>query len=263
MKGLVKLTDYSITGGIFLLNLFLFATLVYQLGHDKPIDLVSFLATWQDWVNKAAGVAGSANQSPPVQSALSALVGALSVILIFCTGLMLDLLAPAFFTFFEMWQFRRWLASDDQRWMSRIIARNDELIGGDFSAFAAARPIRWLLDIRYFLAHRHHYLRLRSFIFSYIFVKASGAKLDELVDQIRIWEISRAIATAMLLQIFLNGWFAFSEVKVTGWALAVTGGQIAMFLVTVVIVLAAIARLRATLCSFLYLTGGDSQGRTG
>jgi len=259
MKGLVKLADYSITGGIFLLNLFLFATLIDQLIHHQQIEFTSIFATWQHWLDALAKVTATANQGA-IQSALSALAAALSIILIFCTGLMLDLLAPVFFAIFEMLLFKRWLASEDRQWMGRIIAGNQELVQADFDAFVGAGPIRWLLDFGYFLKHRHHFMRLRSFILSYIFVKASGAKLDDLIDQIRVWEISRAISMAMLLQVFLNGGYAFIEAKLSGWAFfAVAGGQIGLFLVTVLIVLATTSRLRATLCSLLYLTGGAAR----
>ncbi len=97
-----RITEYSITGGLLWVNVFLFATLV-----NLPVDQITLNAALQKWVTWFAAMkplAATLTALPTtLQSSLGTLLGALAIIAIFISGILLDLIAPVFFVRVEFY----------------------------------------------------------------------------------------------------------------------------------------------------------------
>src|SRR6266704_4976348 len=112
-----RITEYSITGGLLWVNVFLFATLV-----NLPVDQITLNAALQKWVTWFAAMAplkATLEMALPaaLQSSLGTLLGALVFIVIFFSGIVLDLIAPLFFVPIELYFFRKWLVQKNRGWL--------------------------------------------------------------------------------------------------------------------------------------------------
>jgi hypothetical protein len=251
VKPVVQLTEFGITGGVLLFNLFVFATLLSLQGQGLDLNLPHALQVWHRWLEQFAAATQPISGNKAVEAALTTIVATLSVILIFCTGLLLELTAPLFFVSLEIWVFKSCLASRERGWFGKIILAHAGLVGEDYERYlnepthAVLRPRRWL-------AQRARYVRLQSFVFSYLFAHTEGASLERLEEQIRLWHTSRAVSTSML----------FLGVLLTLSAQGVNLGQsvvIAVFVpailfaLSTMITVALYSRLCTTMCVLLYL----------
>jgi hypothetical protein len=215
------------------------------------LDLPHALQTWQRWLEQFAAATQPLSGNKTVEAALTTVVATLSVILIFCTGLLLDLTAPLFFIFLEILVFKSCLASRERDWFGGIIRAHAGLVGEDYERYLN-EPVHALLVPQRWLAQRARYVRLQSFVFSYLFAHTQGASLQRLEEQIRLWHVSRAVSTSML----------FLGVLLT---LSAQGGNLEerlliavlipamLFAVSTMITRALYARLCTTMCVLLYL----------
>jgi len=253
MKPIAQLSEYGITGGVLLLNLFVFATLLnLQIAH-LDITFPQAIALWQHWAERFAAIAAPFTGNKLLEPVLSTIIAALSVILIFCTGLLLDLTAPLFFTLFEILAFKRWLARKDYTWVGEFMQAHHDLIEEDYPRFVSDPPLAWWVPQRW-LAQRARYTRLHSFICSYLFFNARGASMEQLQEQIRLWRTSRAVSASMIfLGVALTG-YAQDGGNLGEHLLIVLGIPVVLFVVSALTTYTIYTRLCTTLCSLLYLT---------
>ncbi len=248
MKPVALLTEYGVTGGVFLLNLFIFATLLGQ--HE--ITVPNTVAVWQHWAERFVAFAAPLANSNLLEPVLSTVIATLAVILIFCTGLLLELTAPWFFAPLEISAFKRWLARKDYAWVGKLMQLHHPLIEEEYTRFVNDPPSAWRSPQR-LLAQRARYARLHSFIFSYLFYNARGANLEQLQEQIRLWRTSRAVSTSMIflgiaLTVYAPGDNFAAHVFIA------LGIPIALFAVSALITYTIYTRLCMTLCALLYLS---------
>ncbi|MBI3776006.1 MAG: hypothetical protein HY273_10715 [Gammaproteobacteria bacterium] len=260
MKPIAALTEYGITGGVLLVNLFIFATLLnLQIAH-ADITFPQAITLWQRWAQRFAELAAPFAGNKLLEPVLSTLIATLSVILIFCTGLLLELTAPLFFTLFEILAFKRWLARKDYAWVGELMQVHEALIENDYRRFVNDPPLVWWLPQRW-LAQRARYTRLQSFIFSYLFFNARGTSLEQLQEQIRLWRTSRAVSTSMIiLGIALTG-YAQDGGNLAEHVLIVLGIPVALFAISALTTLTIYSRLCMTLCSLLYLSSRNETSK--
>ncbi len=210
MKGIVRFAEYSVTGGLLWLTLFLFLTLI-------SLDEASIAATlelWQGWLAQLKEQLSTAQDISLIENTLSTLLAALSIILIFCTGLLLELISPLFCVPFQMPCFKQQLKRPQQRWLARLAEDNREVLAEDYQKFLS-QPLFQLSDYRQWFGQRRRFLRMQTFIRAYLAVFASGSQMDTLLDQYRIWRISRSLFTSLVLLSAALGFLAVFNDDIT------------------------------------------------
>ncbi len=244
MTNTERLTEYSISGGMFWLALFAFVT-VTQLpsGGDA---LQGVITLWESWIKALAGtLAPLADAGDVIKTALSTILGVLGIIMIFCTGILLDLFSAVFFAFPEMRHFKRWLSRNNSDWMSQLCKENEVYIGSAFYQFTH-EPLLDPKDPWQFFRQRQRYIKLRSFLVSFILLKANEAHTTDLMNQLHLWRQSRAIAAAIVtMGVALNfatpnNWLAMMIPAV-------------LFFISYAIAIGMFARVNVTMCSMAYL----------
>jgi hypothetical protein len=203
-----RFADYGLTGGLFL---------VCQL------SLLFALGYWPTVVKELKAL-----QLPADNSLLAPIItgfaGALAVIAVFVTGLILDL-AASFFRSVEMRMFANHL-QQNRDWLSGLIEANKIYCEQDYVAFQKTqhelqtlerpRPddFLWALMLwkrnyrrRYIKRAKlrwgwnsRPYARLWTFFLSYIAIQSgSSAQLSVMAEQYSLWRAGRAIAAAVCL----------------------------------------------------------------
>jgi hypothetical protein len=198
-----RFADYGLTGGFFL---------ICQLGLFWP------LGYWPRILDQFQAV-----RLPPDTSLLVPIItgfaGALAVIAVFVTGLLLDLIA-SLFRAIEMRVFSRHLDRNSV-WIIGLIEAHKAYCGTDYESFQ--RTVQqvnsltfgkrltyactfWRRESGHFWAFSwwlgdtvRRYERLSSFFRSYITVQSGSAQLTLMADQYSLWRTARAIATALYL----------------------------------------------------------------
>ncbi len=195
MKAAVRFAEYSLTGGFFWLNVFLLLTLLHlDAGHGTWTG--ALLDLWSGWLRRLDEALGRAG-------GLEALITALTLLVVFATGLLLDLLAPIFFAPFEVAAFRRFFRDPRQTWMDELTRRQGDHLHHDLEDFLREPVFSWR-DPRLAGRQRHRYERLRAFLLVHLYTHAAGTRLDELLDQLRLVRTSRALSLSLaLLALFL------------------------------------------------------------
>lgn len=253
MKQITQLTDYGVTGGVLLLNLFIFATLLgLQMDHHD-ITFPQAIALWQHWAERFVTLSAPFIGNKLLEPMVSTFLTTLAVILIFCTGLLLELTAPWVFSVFEILAFKRWLLRKDYEWLSELMQRHHVLTGEDYQRFVNDPP--WTLwPPQRWMTQRMRYTRLQSFIFAYLFFNAHGASVEQLQDQTRLWRTSRAISASMIfLGVALTS-YAQDGGNIGEQILIVIGIPAVLFTVSALTTFTIHTRLCMTMCSLLYLS---------
>lgn len=250
MKTSTRFGEYLITGGLLWITLFIYSTILsINLGQHDP-DIIGL---WQYWLAPFEQMKALMTMIPTaMQSSVGTLLAALAVIFVFCTGLLLDLLSPIFFTPLEMVFFRRWHLGANRGWLDALIEKNADYIKTDYQTYVEGRLFDWRQPFAIF-PQRRAYNKLQSFLLAYIMVVSHAAKLDMLEDQISLWHTSRAISTAMLTLAML--------MQITPWStpslsLSLTLSIIPLLLwsLSVFITLAMFSRVGHSICSIVYNT---------
>src|SRR6266496_11831 len=252
-----RITEYSITGGLLWVNVFLFATLV-----NLPVDQITLNAALQKWVTWYAAMkplAATLTALPTtLQSSLGTLLGALAIIAIFISGILLDLIAPVFFVRVEFYFFRKCLVQKNRGWLDRLIAANGEFIAADYQTFVGGRVIDWKHPFAWF-EQRRCFQKISAFLLSHIMVFSQAAALEELMDRIHLWRTSRAISTSMVVVAVL---LTFSPLAPLSRGLAndprlwmiATVIPLLLTLISALITLGTYSRMCLFLCSLTYST---------
>src|SRR3569833_2551053 len=149
-----RITEYSITGGLLWVNIFLFTTLI-----NKKIDHLSVgnvVLVWSGWLDAFTPLKSTLETALPsaLQGSLGTLLGALMNIVIFFSGILLDLIAPVFFVPFELYFYRKWLVKKNRVWLDRLIGGHREYIETDYRAFIDGRVLDWKHPLAWFEQRR-------------------------------------------------------------------------------------------------------------
>lgn len=193
-----RITEYSVTGGLLWVNIFLFATLLnLPLDH---INLASATQVWSNWILALTPLKATLEAALPsaLQSSFGALLGALAIIVIFFSGILLDLIGPLFFVPFELYFFRQSLVQKNRVWLDDVIDANREFIGDDYQRFIAGKVVDWKHPLVWF-EQRRCFHKISAFLLAHIMLTSRDAALNELMDRVHLWRTSRAISTSMVV----------------------------------------------------------------
>lgn len=254
-----RITEYSITGGLLWVNVFLFATLLNLQLSGQTISPDHAMRLWGDWIRAMTPLTQSlAGLSPSLQGSIGALLAALAIVVIFFSGILLDLLSPMFFISFEMLFFQKWLISKNRPWLDRLIADNRDFIGEDYHCFINTKAFNWRRPLAWF-ERRRCYNKLWTFLLSHIMVFSNAAGLDELMDRVHLWRTSRAISTSMVVLGCLMNFTPlvhapFEHDATLNIALTAVGVPLVLFAVSALITLGTYSRMCVVLCALAYAT---------
>jgi hypothetical protein len=171
------------------------------------------------WTEYVESFAVTVNAVPKEAiSPLAALLGVLGLITVFTTGLLLDLFGSWYLRAVEMVTFVGHLRQHI-RWFRTIVDRNPTYLredcavllsipsySGQFTRAGKALKI-WNRQgredfatlWRQTLNQLHAYTRMQSFLLSYVLLAPSVGKLELLATQVSLWNMSRAIAAALII----------------------------------------------------------------
>ncbi len=203
MKSVVRFAEYSLTGGLLWVNLAIFVTLLAL----PEASLGSAVRVWQAWLEDLDQWLQPIQNSPLLEDTLNTLLAALGIILIFCTGLLLDLVSPQFCIPFQMLFLKRQLSREQHHWFAKLAHDNRDFLLDDYCQFLQ-QPLFKLSDYRQWFTQRHRFLRIQAFTQAYLFVFSSNSQIEPLMDQFRIWNISRSLFTSLVLLSALLGFVA-------------------------------------------------------
>ncbi|MEK7322354.1 MAG: hypothetical protein AABZ84_04665 [Pseudomonadota bacterium] len=254
-----RITEYSITGGLLWVNGFLFITLLNLQVSEQAISLGHALRLWSEWIRAMTPLTQAlAPLSPSLQASIGTLLAALAIVIIFFSGILLDLLSPMFFISFEMLFFQKWLISKNRTWLDRLVADNRDFIEEDYRCFINTKAFNWRRPLAWF-ERRRCYNKLWTFLFSHIMVFSNAAGLDELMDRVHLWRTSRAISTSMVVLGCLMNFTPLVHVSLDrdtalNIALTAVGVPLVLFAVSALITLGTYSRMCVVLCALAYST---------
>ncbi|MCF6283420.1 MAG: hypothetical protein L3J28_14665 [Candidatus Polarisedimenticolaceae bacterium] len=199
MKDTVRFGEYTLSGSVFWLLICSFATLLI-LFNEGTVNLSGAIAHWKEWFNPLlVEIQGDAG------GAVKAVLAVICLVLLFFTGMLLDLLSQYYFAFYETNTIRLWILKEHHIWMDDLMAKHPKFIQQDYKLFLEVElrekcpPSQWCEQFNLWRKQRYRYNKLRSFMISYIMVNANSSAHDELKNQLNLWRTSRAISMSILL----------------------------------------------------------------
>ena len=241
MKAVARFADYSITGGVWWLSLALFLTILHMepSSDGESLQLSDALYLWESWMmDYSAPMAALPSELTPA-------VSALGVVLIFFTGMLLDLINPWYLNALEMHYFRKHTLRRHEQWLKPFMEKNITFVGESFDDFLSGK----LSDREQI----NNYDQIRAFLINYTLVFANEARLDELLDRIRLWRMARSLATSMFLLAILFSLFGWLYSSAWQLALAILM-PIILLTASLLITRSAFRNLCLNLIAFIYYT---------
>lgn len=220
MKAVTQFAEFSITGGLLWFNVFLFVT-IQTLGFGAtalPEPLQQVLDLWSNWAVSVSVIVESVAGASLLGTILNAILSFLSVILLYLSGIALDLVAAVLFLPMEMAHFRR-QARRGSGWLTELTQEHSGYFGGDFQAFKDD-PLLKLGDPCFFFLQRRRYIKTSAFLLSYMTVQGGEARLDHVMDQVRVWRMARAFGASLCIfavMLSLSFFFNASGTGISGF----------------------------------------------
>ena len=270
MKISDRFTDYGLIGGFFWA---LQVALLLSVGLGNVKSLIGS-TNWGDFSKVAAQIPSG------VISAVAAVLGAVALIAIFTTGLLLDLVGSWLYRAAEMTLFQKH-AKQNAIWMEKLVNLHQDYIQNDWKVILSAPTFardglligfkgllfwskrfrnEYVDAVRKLWTLRSAYTRVQAFLLAYVLLSSRAEKLELVSTQISLWNTSRAIATSMYLvgvEALVYRWptksvpFTLVYVVFLGMAGIAT-----------LITKAAFSRVCSTLFSLAYITNAGSTNRT-
>lgn len=213
MKISVRFAEYTISGGLFWICIVIFLTLSHiGSGNNDAANgnaslilqgstLEQAIQFWAEIIKIfLATLPENANYTPNI---IANLLTGLGIIAVFCTGILLDIISPLFFTPFEIILFKRGIRYN-RHWLKQAIEDHDNIYLYEYNSLLNESLLCWNKPNN-FLKQRHHYVRFRSFLFTNVYASFESEKLEDLKDRIHLWHMSRALGAAIfILALLLN-----------------------------------------------------------
>jgi len=248
-----RFTDYGLIGGFFwLLQCSLLGIVFWPMPGWDPL----LPAVCKDLIALP----------PSAYPVLAALLGALALIVIFTTGLLLDLLGSSYFRVVEANIFIAHLRRN-KRWMERLMKENGDYIQDDWLQllgtspdWSKARISVWFKVLmfwnsgyrREFVSEswglREPYTRIQSFLLIYVLVAAGVEKIELLSAQINLWNTGRAIAAGAMFGSLLG-----VVVIIFTHSFMFAAAQMCLMIIALAIISSAYARVCSTLFALTYV----------
>jgi hypothetical protein len=273
MKISDRFTDYGLIGGFFWTLQF---AILGAMGYEWH--------TWPVWWRKM----GSALGAIPTTSlpTISAVLGALALIAIFSTGLLLDLFSAPIFRNVELRIFTHYVKRN-REWLGSFLDQHKPYIQGDLVELLR-RPTWWAdlgigFKVIVFWVSRFRqewkdsasgnlralkcYVRIQAFLLSYVMLTPRIEKIELLNTQISLWTVSRAIALALMLLGFEMTWvwltFAVNSESIFLGGISqlfylVYAFELALLILAFLVVVAAFGRVCNTTFALVYLVSSTA-----
>jgi hypothetical protein len=203
MKVWDRYAEYALFGGLFWIGMFIAAAMIVS---DKTIAIdestVSLLNSVIDILTKLpAGVSGV------LFPVITSLLSALGIIAVFCTGMLIDIISPIFFTPFEIYYFKRFLVEKNCNHIEKIFEGDkSSSMYTDYVLFSTT-PILFSKNKHFsqWPKQRHRYIKLIALMTSYCLKNSETGVLEDLKDRLILWRTGRALGGSIfLLAIIIN-----------------------------------------------------------
>ena len=207
MKGIARFAEYSISGGLLWLNILLFMTLLYA--PDNP-SFSTIMEMWRGWLTSLGGQPEQLSNLDVFGKSINTIVASLFVLLVFCTGLLLDLLSPLICSQLEVIFFRNSIKLSERAWFETLVKKHEAYLHDDYSKFIS-QPLFNTKNPKIWKAQKKRASRINSFLMAYIFVNSNNVYLTQLTDKMQIWYTCRSITTSLLMLCLLLNFLPFID----------------------------------------------------
>lgn len=196
MKVWDRYAEYAIIGGLFWIALFIAVSFV---------DKSSFLEMVSKTLIKFSEHPAMSN--PSLTNAITSFFSTLGVIAVFCTGLLIDIISPIFFTPFEIFYFKRYILEKNCSYIEKVFEGNKSSSAYTDYVMFSTTPILFY-KTKYFTqwqSQRHRYIKLLTLLTSYCLKNSESGMLEDLKDRLVLWRTSRALGgSVFLLALIIN-----------------------------------------------------------
>lgn len=211
MKISARFAEYTISGGMFWICIAIFLTFYHinagTIGNgDARLILQGGILeqSIQFWAEIIRifieKLPENANYTPTI---ITNLLTGLSVIAIFCTGILLDTISPLFFTPFELMYFKK-CVRNNRHWLQQSLENHNAVFLQEYDRLLNEPLFCWK-EPNSFWRQRHYYVRFRTFLFANAYASYESEKLEDLKDRIHLWHTSRSLGAAIfILALLLN-----------------------------------------------------------
>lgn len=197
MKGWDRYADYAIVGGLFWIGMFVtsVASIYFNVGSsDNLIKLIATVDTLQ--LPQLNNLHGSI-----FDSIFTSMLSALGVIAVFCTGMLIDLVSPAFTAPFEIYYFKRFTLEKECGFIEKIF--KDDTNSSMFKDYEllATTPILYYPgnNFNQWFLQRRRYTKILRLLISYCLKNSEAGVLEELKDRLIFWRTGRALGGSIVL----------------------------------------------------------------
>lgn len=196
MKVWDRYAEYAIIGGLFWIGIFIAAST------NDTVKNIAFEAIKSSFFIEVPLEARTA-----LFPVITSLLSALGIIAVFCTGMLVDVISPIFFTPFEIIYFKRYLVEKNCSYLEKVFEGDkSSSMYADYVLFSTT-PI---LFSRYkhfaqWPKQRHRYIKLFALLTSYCLKNSESGVLEDLKDRLVLWRTGRALGGSIfLLAIIIN-----------------------------------------------------------
>jgi hypothetical protein len=260
MKDWGRYADYAIVGGLFWIGMFVtsLTSIFFNVGStDNLIDLIAAIDKLQ--ATHLKDLHGSI-----FDSIFTSMLSALGVIAVFCTGMLIDLISPAFTAPFEIYYFKRYTLEKECDFIDRVFRGDTTSSMYQDYRLLATTPILYHKgsNFRQWFMQRRRYTKIFRLLISYCLKHSDAGVLEELKDRLVFWRTGRSLGgSIVLVALTFNVLLMLSKdidfrYQMEGLILlAVLWGISGVF------VMGQYTRMCNTLKSIMYLIDGQDSGR--
>jgi len=277
MRGIARFAEYGITGGLMWFLVFLF----FSINQANELTPTSVLKLWSEQIvlinsqfqtnaventlNVSISESGTLErnlvETPTGESFLdlkttiSGLLSAVGIVLVFCTGLLLDLIAPSWCGTFELIYLKRRLRKKQHRWLADLLEMHHDFLHNSHSQLADTHIRSWVIP-KNWQKDRTAYHCLRNFLFGYLYVNAGQTQQGPLLEKVRIWRTGRATAMSLLLLGFMMGTITLTQQGVSSTTQLTISIviPIALILLSALVSMMTFSRMYTSILSHVYHT---------
>lgn len=277
MKGIARFAEYGITGGLMWFLVFLF----FSINQADDLTPKSVLNLWSEEIalinaqfqtsevesrlNVSVSENGTLERNLVPTSAgesfldmkttISGLLSALAIVLVFCTGLLLDLIAPSWCGTFELIYLKHRLRKKRHAWLNDLLEMHHDFLQNSYSQLADTHIRAWVLP-KNWKKDRAAYNCLRDFLFGYLYVNAGQTQQGPLLEKVRIWRTGRATAMSLLLLGVMMGTITITQENVSSTTQLIVSIiiPITLILLSSLVSMMTFSRMYTSILSHVYHT---------
>ncbi|MGC2164537.1 MAG: hypothetical protein WA632_00830 [Gallionella sp.] len=257
MKGWDRYADYAIVGGLFWIGMFVtsVASIYFNVGSSD--NLIKLIATVD-----ALQATHLINLHDSIfDSIFSSMLSALGVIAVFCTGMLIDLVSPAFTAPFEIYYFKRFTLERECGFIEKVFKGDTTSSMFRDYELLATTPILFYKgnNFNQWFMQRRRYTKVLRLLITYCLQNSEAGVLEELKDRLVFWRTGRALGgSIVLVALTVNVLLMFSKNIDLRHQLAGIALLAVLWGISGVFVMGQYTRMCNTLKSIMYLIDDHS-----